>query len=186
MLFLRVRRAEIVDEAETGGQADGVDDQFAVFIPADRFAEPRRLDDLRMLVGQVDAAHHVIALPDHPHLFRRLDEVHRLDWIEQLPGNAARITSPLGRERQAALAAEHLLVRGLHLRGGPGLEDRIIDVADRRRHLPGTVEVAVKRVGGMLLDRTVPGPGRRIEKAAGADPAEALARERWDRACYWR
>src|SRR6266849_4938616 len=40
MLFLGVRRAEIVDEAEAGGKADGVDDQFAVSIAADGFPEP--------------------------------------------------------------------------------------------------------------------------------------------------
>src|SRR5215475_4631984 len=120
-----------------------------------------------MLAGEVDAAHHVVALPDHPYLFRPLDEIHWLDRIEQLPGNAARIAPPLGGERQAALAAEHLLVRGLHLRGGPRLEDRIVDIADRRRHLSGTVEVAVKRIGRMLPDGTVPGPG--WQKTAGTD-----------------
>src|ERR1700726_3345824 len=127
-----------------------------------------------MLIGKIDAAYHVVALPDHPHLLGRLDEIERLDRIEQLPGNAARITSPLGGERKAPLAAEHLVIRNLHLSGGPGLEDWILDVADRRRHLPGAIQVAVKRMGGILRDRTVPDARRRIEKTADTDPSEAI------------
>src|ERR1700730_18494491 len=131
-----------------------------------------------MLVGKIDAAHHVIALPDHPHLLGRLDEIERLDRIKQLPGNAARITSPLGGERKAPLAAEHPVIRNLHLSGGPGLEDWILDGADRRRHLPGALQAAVKRMGGILPARTMPGTGRRTEKTPATDPSEAIPGQR--------
>src|ERR1700731_1022773 len=131
-----------------------------------------------MLIGKIDAASHVVALPDHPHLLGRLDEIERLDRIEQLPGNAARITSPLGGERKAPLAAEYLVIRDLHLSGGPGLENRILDVADGWRHLPGAIQVAVKWMGGILLNRTVSGARRRIEKTADTDPSEAIPGQR--------
>src|SRR5262245_3486165 len=38
-----VRRAEHVEEAHLRGQADGIDDELAVLVTADRFAEPRPL-----------------------------------------------------------------------------------------------------------------------------------------------
>ena len=121
--LLAVGCAVVVDVAVLvpGLQADGVDDHLAVRVMADRFAEPRGLHHLRMLVGEVDAAHHVVALPDHPHLFRRLDEIEGLGGIEQLSGDAAGIAPGLGGEGNRPLATEHLFIRREHLRGGPGL-----------------------------------------------------------------
>src|SRR5260370_790586 len=80
-------------------QTEGTNDQrVAVLVMADRLAEPRRRHMLRMLVGQKDAAHHMVALPHHPHLLRGLDEINRLERIEQLTRHAARIAAGLGRE----------------------------------------------------------------------------------------
>src|SRR5579885_1407452 len=57
MQLFAVRRAKIIDVAVLGGEADSIDDQrVAVLVMADRLAEPRRRDMLRMLVGEKDAA----------------------------------------------------------------------------------------------------------------------------------
>src|SRR5882757_6817836 len=130
-----------------------------------------------MLVGEIDAADHVVALPDHPHLLWHLDEIERLDRIEQLPGDATGPASRLRAERKSPPAAEHLFIRGEHLRRGPGLEDRILGVAQCRRHLTGAVEVAVEGMGGILLDGAMAGTRRRIEPAAVADPCQTVCRK---------
>jgi ATP-dependent protease La (LON) substrate-binding domain/Glyoxalase superfamily protein len=57
------------------------------------------------------------------------------------------------------------------------IEDRIFGVAQRMRHLAGTVQVAVEGMGGILLDGAMAGARRRIEPAADADPSEAFGRE---------
>src|SRR5207302_5034674 len=113
MQLFAVRRAEIVDVTVLlRRKPDRVDDQrVAVLIMADGFAEPGRLYVGRMLVGEEDAAHHVVALPDHPYLFRRLDEVERLRRVEQLARDAARITPRLGGEGNRPLAGERLFIR---------------------------------------------------------------------------
>src|SRR5258706_14228033 len=98
MQFFAVWRAEIVDVAVLlRRKPDRVDDQrVAVLIVADGFAEPGRLHIGRMFVGEEDAAHHVVALPDHPYLFRRLDRVEWLEGIKEVAwdpaGPAARLS----------------------------------------------------------------------------------------------
>src|SRR5437867_1005038 len=57
-----VRRAEHVDEGHLRGQADRINNQLAVLVTADRFAEPGRLHVFRVLVGQVDSARERVAL----------------------------------------------------------------------------------------------------------------------------
>jgi hypothetical protein len=52
-----------------------------------------------MLVREIDAPDHVVALPDHVDDLGRLDEIERLRRVEQLPGDAARIAARLRRER---------------------------------------------------------------------------------------
>src|SRR5256885_16766662 len=106
-----------------------------------------------MLVGEIDAAHHLVALPDHPHLLRRLDEIEWLRRIKQLPWDAAGVAPRLGGERHLSLAAERLVIRRLHLRGGPGLEHRVLVVAEPDGHLPRAVEIAVIWLVGDGLNR---------------------------------
>src|SRR5258706_9587471 len=101
-----------------------------------------------MPVGHVDAAHLLVGLPDHPNLFGRLDEIEWQRRRQQLRRNAARIARLLGGEWKSALAAEHLVVRFLHLLGRPGLEHRVISIADVRRLLTA-VPVANIGVGGV-------------------------------------
>src|SRR5262245_26628366 len=98
-----------------------------------------------MLVGEVYAAHHVIALPDHPQLPRSLDEIKRLRWKEQLPGNTAGIASRLGRERKAAFTAEHFFIRSKHLCRRPGFQNRVLIVADSQCDLSRAIQIPMKR-----------------------------------------
>ncbi len=116
-----------------------------------------------MLVSHVDTAHHVIALPDHPHFLGCLDEIEWLRRCQQLPGNAARIAGRLGGKRKSALAGQHLVVRLLHLPRRPGLEHRVLGVADVRRHLAGAIPVAMERIGGVLPDRAAAQSRRRVQ-----------------------
>src|SRR5258708_40072585 len=82
--------AEIVDVAQlVGGKPDGVHHKhIAIFIMADGFAKPGWFDPRRGFTGKEDAADHVIALPDHPHLVRHLDEIERLARKYELAGKA--------------------------------------------------------------------------------------------------
>ena len=98
---------------------------------ADGFAEPGWPHIFRMLVGEIDAAREMIALPDHPHFLRRLEEIHRLEKKElarHAPWPAARLRGEGNRHP----AAQHLVVRCLHVLRGPRFQDRIIRVHDRR------------------------------------------------------
>src|SRR5215831_5869636 len=97
---------------------------------ADGFAEPGRLHIFRMLVGEIDAAREMIALPYHPYFVRRLEEIHRLEKKE-LAGHAPGPAARLGDKGKRPLAAQHLIVRGLHLLRGPRFQDRILRVHDR-------------------------------------------------------
>jgi hypothetical protein len=135
------------------------------FVMADRFAEPGRHHVFRMLVGEVDAAHHVVALPDHPHLFGGLDEVERLEWPQKLAGNASRIASRLRRKGNVAHALQYLVVGRLNLRCRPRLEHRVFRIGDtlgRTRTGPIPLGVIPERIGRVILDRTVLYSGRWI------------------------
>src|SRR5215471_6087570 len=116
-----------------------------------------------MLVSHIDAANHVVALPDHPNLFRLLDEIHWLGRGQQLPGNATRIAYRLRREGKPPLSRQHLFVRLLHLFRRPRLENRVLDVADVRRHLAWAVQIAVEWISWILPDRAAAQSRRRIE-----------------------
>src|SRR5207302_5560052 len=119
-------RTIVIDIVDVGRNADRIDDErIAIFVTADRFAEPQRLYVLRMFVGEENAAHHLIALPDHPYLLGLLDEIERLRRIEQLPWDAARIAPRLRRKRKVAFACEQFFIRFPYLLGRPGLEYRV-------------------------------------------------------------
>src|SRR5579864_6562897 len=79
MEFLGVRRAEGVDVVILAGRKpDRIDhERVAAFVVPDGFAEPGRLHIFRMLVGEIDAAREMIALPYHPYFVRRLEEIYR-------------------------------------------------------------------------------------------------------------
>ena len=90
MQLLGVGRAERVYEGP-GVEPDRVDDEgIAILIMPDGFPEPRRFYVRRMLVRQINVAHHVILRPNHHDLFWSLDEINRIDWIEQETRNAMR------------------------------------------------------------------------------------------------
>src|SRR5258708_37502391 len=94
--------AEIVDVAQlVGGKPDGVHHKhIAIFIMADGFAKPGWFDPRRVFTGKEDAADHVIALPDHPHLVRHLDEIERLESVYEVAGNANAPSARFGDEGQ--------------------------------------------------------------------------------------
>src|SRR2546425_8462035 len=115
-----------------------------------------------MLVGEVNATHHVIALPDHPDLPRSLDEIKRLRWKEQLPGNTAGIASRLRGKRKPAFTTQHFFIRREHLRSRPGFQDRVLIVADSQCDLPRAIKIPMKRMIGIVLDGTAK-PGRSVE-----------------------
>src|SRR5258708_6705213 len=93
----------------------------AVFVMADRLAEPGRRHVFRMLVGEVDATHQVVALPDHPHFLRRLDEIDGLERPQKLARNASRIASRLRRKGNVAHALQYLVISRLNLLCPPRL-----------------------------------------------------------------
>src|SRR5215469_9052415 len=127
-----------------------------------------------MLIGHVDAADHVVALPDHPYLFRRLDEVHGFRRIEQLPRDPARVAARLRREPDRPLAADDLFVRLAHLLGGPRLEYRVLVVAEAHRHLPAVgPDIAYIGMIGVLPNRAAAGARRRVEPIGAGEPGEA-------------
>jgi hypothetical protein len=131
-----------------------------------------------VLIGHVDATHHVVGFPDHPHFALRLDEIERLRRRQQLLGNAARIARRLGGERKPASAGQHLVVRRLHLPRRPRLEHGVVGIADVRRHLAGAVPVAVEGMGGVLPDRAVAQSRRRLQPFdAQGEPGELRRRQ---------
>src|SRR5258708_6449537 len=87
--FLGVRRAEGIDVVKLAGrEPDRIDhERVPSLVMADGFAEPGRLHIFRMLVGEIDAAREMIALPYHQYFVRRLEEIHRLEKKE-LAGHA--------------------------------------------------------------------------------------------------
>src|SRR5690349_5779298 len=100
-----MRCAEIVDVVVLGGHSDGVHDQRVVaLVMADGFAKGLRRGIRRMFVGEINTTHHVVALPDHPDFFWRLNEINRLRWIEILPGNTAWPAASLCGKRHVELA----------------------------------------------------------------------------------
>src|SRR5580692_4430187 len=95
-----------------------------------------------MLVGEIDAAREMIALPYHPDFARRLEEIHGLEKKE-LARHAPRPAARLGEKGKRRLAAQHLFVRGLHLLRGPRLQDRILRVHNRGPELPTRKKTAI-------------------------------------------
>jgi hypothetical protein len=117
-----------------------------------------------MPIRHVDTAHHVIGLPDHPHLPGRLDEIERLRRRQQLLGNTAWIAGLLGGEWKAALARERFFVGLLHLLRRPRFQHRVLAVADVQRHL-AAIPVADIGMGGVCLDRAATQSRRGIKPA---------------------
>src|SRR5258705_8594388 len=118
-----------------------------------------------MFVGQKDAADQHIALPHHPDLRGRLDEIERLEGKQQLARNAAGITTRLGGKGNLPLAAQRFFVRVEHQLLSPGLQDRILGIADAEARLfagPAAFRIAYERASGIGPDRTVPRTGRRL------------------------
>src|SRR5215468_8065340 len=111
-----------------------------------------------MLVGEIDAAHEVIALPYHPDFTRRLDEIHGLEKKE-LAGHAPGPAARLGDKGKRPLAAYHLIVRGLHLLRSPRFQDRILRVHDRGPEFAtgkaAILNLAIIRIVGIGLDWSV-------------------------------
>src|SRR5262249_58642026 len=104
-----------------------------------------------MSVSHEDAAHPLIALPVHPHLPRRLNEIEGFRRPQELSGNSPGPATRLRQERDADLAGQHVLIGNAHLLGRPWFEDRVLPVAERRRRPAGLI--AAQRMVGMLLDR---------------------------------
>src|SRR5438046_7282949 len=125
-----MRGAEHVDIAVfLRGDTDGIDDQLAILVTADRLAVPGRLHMFRMTVGHANAARPRVALPENPHLLRSLNEIERFCRPKQLTGHSSRPTARLSQERISNLAGQQLLIRETHLLGRPGLEYRVFVVA---------------------------------------------------------
>src|SRR6516165_8287084 len=134
---------------------------------ADGFAEPGWLHMFRMLVGEIDAAREMIALPYHPDLLRSLEEIHRLEKKE-LARHAPRPAARLGGEGNRHLAAQHLFVRCLHMLRGPRFQDWILRVHDRGPELTTRKKTAILNltVIGIVrigLNRPVSRTLRRVE-----------------------
>ena len=76
-----------------GREPDRIDhERVSALVMADGFTEPGWLHIFRMRVGEIDAAHEVIALPYHPDFVRRLEEIHGLEKMKlarHAPGPAA-------------------------------------------------------------------------------------------------
>src|SRR6516225_2252361 len=120
-----------------------------------------------MVVGEIDAAHEVIALPYHPDFTRRLDEIHGLEKKE-LAGHAPGPAARLGDKGKRPLAAQHLIVRGLHLLRGPRFQDRILRVHDRGPEFAtgkkaAILNLAIIWIVGIGLDRSVSRTRRRVK-----------------------
>src|SRR6202521_3527735 len=65
--ILGVRRAPIVHETiRMLDEADGIDDQLAILVVADGFAEPARLRIRAVLAVEMDAAYEMVPLPEDP------------------------------------------------------------------------------------------------------------------------
>src|SRR5262245_60958744 len=78
----------------------------------------------------MDAAYHVIALPDHPNLALRLDEIERLERQDQLARNAAGPAARMSHERHLSLALQDFVIGRLHCGLRPGFQDRVLAVGD--------------------------------------------------------
>src|SRR5260370_10263133 len=118
VLVLGVRGGEIIHEAVGMlNETDGVDDKLAVLVMAEGFAEPGRLGILTVFAVEIDPAHLMVALPDHPDLLRGLDEIEGLKK-QQLTWGAAGPTPGLGTE--SAMSLFYQFVVHAHLGGRPG------------------------------------------------------------------
>src|ERR1700722_18821165 len=117
-----VRRAPIVHEVEFlfVEKTDGVHDQLAVLVMANRFPEPGRFRIDRMRHVQIDAAHLLLALPNDPNLLQSLDEVDGLSREKQLAWRTAGPAAGLGGE--SAGAVQHILIVPAHQLLGPRLK----------------------------------------------------------------
>src|SRR5215472_7878118 len=99
-----------------------------------------------MFGGQENATHHVVALPDHPHFLRCLDEVEWLEWKQQLARNTARIAARLCRKRHLTDALQRFLIRIRHQFRRPWLEHRILAIADTQCRLrPGPSGIGIAK-----------------------------------------
>src|SRR5215467_11209186 len=120
-----------------------------------------------MLVGEIDAAHEMIALPYHPDFVRRLEEIHGLEKKE-LARHAPRPAAGLGGKGHRHLTAQHLFIGCLHMLRGPRFQDRIPRVHDRGPELPTpkqttSLNLAVIGIVWIGLNRPVSRTLRRIE-----------------------
>ena len=119
---------------------------------ADGVAEPGGLHIVRVLVGQIDVADHVVFLPDQGHHFRRLQEIDRRHRIEQPAGNADRPASFLGREDR--FAGQHALIDLSQFLPRPGLQNRAAQIGDvEGRLLAGSHGELVVDVGMVGIGR---------------------------------
>ena len=127
-------------------------ERVPAIVMADGFAEPGRLHIFGMFVGEINAAHEMIALPYHPNLLRRLDEIHGLEKKE-LARNAPRPAARLRGKGNRHLAAEHLFIRLLHVLCGPGFQDRILRIHDRGPEVATCITTAVLTLAGIRIAR---------------------------------
>src|SRR5207237_1662213 len=118
----------------------------------DGLAEPGRLHNFGMFVGEINAAHEMIALPYHPNLLRRLGEIHGLEKKE-LARNAPRPAARCRGKGNRHLAAEHLFIRLLHVLCGPGFQDRILSIHDRGPEVATCITTAVLTLAGIRIAR---------------------------------
>ncbi len=148
-----MRRAPIVDKIEFSPieETDGVDHKLAVLVMADGFAEPGRLGIARMRHVQIDAAHFLLALPDDPDLFRRLDEEDGLGREQQLARRAARPTARLRGE--GTVAVEHILVVLPHHLFGPRLQIGVLRIG-HTLHDAALIALSDLWIGRVEADRS--------------------------------
>src|SRR5580704_3764284 len=92
---LGVRRVIVYEAQGMFDEPDSVDDELAVLVMADGFAKPSRLRVGVVFAVEIDAAHLMVALPDHPDLIRCLDEIDGLKE-QQLARRPARPAPGLG------------------------------------------------------------------------------------------
>src|SRR5215471_2911840 len=134
-----------------------------------------------MLVGQIDAAHPMIALPDHVNDLRRLDDVEGFERPQELARHAARKTARLCSEGHLPLALQYLVVRLLNLGRSPRLEDWIFGVRDAVVGLSSgssSLRIADEGIGRIFSHRTVAGSRWRVLPVFDVRlPAEILGRK---------
>ena len=130
MHALAERRAVAVDHGDRQHlHADGVDDERISLVPADRIAHRSRYDLIGMLRVHADVTNLIVLLEEHDDLILELNHL-EADLDRERVGRLIRpaLIGRIGIDQSGFrnLADLH------HDRGGFGLQDRVVVVADQR------------------------------------------------------